>query len=42
MKPPTEVFLLVKWFIEIQDTHTVPEELEEYITKDMALEILEG
>lgn len=42
MKPPTEVFLLIKWFIEIQDTHTVPEELEEYITKDMALEILEG
>lgn len=42
MKPPTEVFLLVKWFIEIQDTYTVPEELEEYITKDMALDLLEG
>lgn len=42
MKPPTEAFLLVKWFIEIQDNHTVPEELIEYITKDMALDLLEG
>lgn len=42
IKPPTEVFLLVKWFIEIQDTYTVPEELIEYITKDMALDLLEG
>lgn len=40
--PPTEAFLLVKWFTEIQDTHKVPEELEEYIAKEMALEILEG
>lgn len=42
MKPPTEVFLLVKWFIEIQDMHTVPEELIEYITNDMAMDLLEG
>lgn len=40
--PPTEAFLLVKWFTEIQDTHKVSEELEEYIAKEMALEILEG
>lgn len=40
--PPIDVFLLVKWFTEIQYTHKVPEELEEYIAKEMALEILEG
>ncbi len=42
IKPPTEVFLLVKWFTDIQDMHTVPEELIEYITKDIALDLLEG
>ena len=40
--PPTDAFLLVKWFTEIQYTQKVPEELEEYITKEMALEMLEG
>lgn len=40
--PPTDAFLLVKWFTEIQYTHKVPEELDEYIAKEMALEILEG
>jgi hypothetical protein len=40
--PPADAFLLVKWFTEIQDTQKVPEDLEEYITKEMALEILEG
>lgn len=40
--PPTDAFLLVKWFTEIQYTQKVPEELEEYIAKEMALEILEG
>lgn len=39
---PTDAFLLVKWFTEIQCTGKVPEELEEYIAKEMALEILEG
>lgn len=42
LKPPTDAFLLVKWFTEIQCTWKVPEELEEYIAKEMALEILEG
>lgn len=40
--PPTDAFLLVKWFTEIQYTQKVPEELEEYIAKEMALELLEG
>ena len=40
--PPTDAFLLVKWFTEIQCTGKVPEELEEYIAEEMALEILEG
>ena len=42
IEPPTEAFLLVKWFAEIQDKQIVPEELEKYILEDMALEILEG
>lgn len=40
--PSTDAFLLVKWFTEIQCTGKVPKELEEYIAKEMALEILEG
>jgi len=40
--PPTDAFLLIKWFTEIQCTWKAPEELEEYIAKEMALEMLEG
>lgn len=40
--PPTDAFLLVKWFTEIQCTWKALEELEEYIAKEMALEMLEG
>lgn len=39
---PTEAFQLVRWFNEIQDTRTIPEDLLKYIEEQEAKELLRG